>query len=105
MTLEQEWILHGLGAKEGVPKTWKAALRRSVSCATLESSYCQIHPFLLVVTISEGSTLVTHAYNPSYSGGVDQEDLGSKPTWASSIPDPILKIPYTKTGLVEWLKW
>jgi hypothetical protein len=24
---------------------------------------------------------VTHAYNPSYTGGKDQGDLGSKPAW------------------------
>jgi hypothetical protein len=28
--------------------------------------------------------LVAHAYNPSYSGGRDQEDHGSKPAWANS---------------------
>jgi hypothetical protein len=33
---------------------------------------------------------VVHACNPSYSGGRDQEDPSSK--------------PYTKIGLVEWLK-
>jgi hypothetical protein len=40
--------------------------------------------------------LVTHAYNPSYSGGQDQEDCGSKPAWANSLRDPILKIPNAK---------
>jgi hypothetical protein len=37
--------------------------------------------------------LVAHAYNPSYSGGRDQEDCGSKPSQASSLQDPILKKP------------
>jgi hypothetical protein len=27
---------------------------------------------------------VAHPCNPSYSGGRDQEDSGSKPTWANS---------------------
>jgi hypothetical protein len=27
---------------------------------------------------------VAHAYNPSYSGGRDQEDHSSKPAWANS---------------------
>jgi hypothetical protein len=27
--------------------------------------------------------LVTHTCNPSYSGDIDQEDRGSKPTWAN----------------------
>jgi hypothetical protein len=35
--------------------------------------------------------LVAHAYNPSYSGGRDQEDHGLKPAWANSSQDPILK--------------
>jgi hypothetical protein len=39
---------------------------------------------------------VAHAYNPSYSGGRDQEDHGSKPAQASSSQDPISKIPITK---------
>jgi hypothetical protein len=39
---------------------------------------------------------VTHACNPSYSAGRDQEDSGSKPTWANSSRDPILKKPSQK---------
>jgi hypothetical protein len=45
--------------------------------------------------------------NHSYSGGRDQEDVGSKPTWANSFEDPILKTLITQTqkkGLVEYLK-
>jgi hypothetical protein len=33
---------------------------------------------------------MVHTYNPSYSGGRDQ-DCGSKLAWANSLPDPILK--------------
>jgi hypothetical protein len=47
---------------------------------------------------------VAHAYYPSYSGGRDQEDNGSKPVWASSSMGPYLEKPFTKVGLVEWLK-
>jgi hypothetical protein len=32
---------------------------------------------------------VAHTCNPSYSGGRDQEDCGSKPAWANSLRDPI----------------
>jgi hypothetical protein len=39
---------------------------------------------------------VAHACNPSYSGGRDQEDSGSKPTQANSLQDPISKKPITK---------
>jgi hypothetical protein len=41
---------------------------------------------------------MVHACNPSYSGGRDQEDCGSKPDWANN-----LKKLFTKTGLVEWI--
>jgi hypothetical protein len=34
---------------------------------------------------------VTHACNPSYSGGRDQEDHGSKSAWAKSSRDPFSK--------------
>jgi hypothetical protein len=40
--------------------------------------------------------LVPHACNPSYSGGKDQEDCGSKPTQANSSGDPISKNPSQK---------
>jgi hypothetical protein len=36
---------------------------------------------------------VFHACNSSYSGGRDQEDLGSKTAWANSSRDSILKNP------------
>jgi hypothetical protein len=39
---------------------------------------------------------VTHTYNPSYSGGRDQEDHSSKPAWANSLRDPISKNPSQK---------
>jgi hypothetical protein len=48
---------------------------------------------------------VTHACNPSYSGGRDQEDHGLKPAWANSSRDSILKKQnITKKEKVEWLK-
>jgi hypothetical protein len=40
--------------------------------------------------------LVTHAYNPSYSKGRDQEDCSLKSAQGSSLQDPISKIPNTK---------
>jgi hypothetical protein len=47
---------------------------------------------------------VAHAYNPSYSAGRDQEDYGSKPAWANSSVRLYLEKPFTKIGLMEWLK-
>jgi hypothetical protein len=51
-----------------------------------------------------GQVLEAHACNPSYSGGRDQENCGSKPAWANSSMRTYLKKPFTKMGLVEWLK-
>jgi hypothetical protein len=34
----------------------------------------------------------------------DQEDCGSKPAGANSFVRPYLEKPFTKIGLVEWLK-
>jgi hypothetical protein len=48
--------------------------------------------------------LVAHAYNPSYSGGRDQEDCGLKPAQANSSTRPYLEKPFTKIRLLEWLK-
>jgi hypothetical protein len=42
--------------------------------------------------------LVAHTYNPSYSEGRDQEDLGLKPAQANSSQDPSLKTPIIKKG-------
>jgi hypothetical protein len=45
------------------------------------------------------------AYNPSYSGGRDQEDRSLKPAWANSSQNCIKKTLHKKKkGLVEWLK-
>jgi hypothetical protein len=49
--------------------------------------------------LTVNQALVVHAYNPSYSGGRDQEDHSSKPDWANSSQDPISKTPSTKKGL------
>jgi hypothetical protein len=41
---------------------------------------------------------VAYAYNPSYSGGRDQENHSSKPAWKNSLRDPILKNPPQKSA-------
>jgi hypothetical protein len=41
---------------------------------------------------------VAHAYNPSYSGGRDQEDHGSKPTIGKQLVKPYLKETHHKKG-------
>jgi hypothetical protein len=40
--------------------------------------------------------LLTHAYDPSYSGCRDQEDCGSKPTQANSSARPSVEKPFRK---------
>jgi hypothetical protein len=47
---------------------------------------------------------VSQAYNPSHSGGRDQEDHSSKPALANSSTRSYLEKLFTKIGLVEWLK-
>jgi hypothetical protein len=47
---------------------------------------------------NKSHVLVAHICNPSYSGGRDQEDLGSKLAQANSSQDPISIIPNTKKG-------
>jgi hypothetical protein len=51
--------------------------------------------------VFRSQVLVAHACNPSYSGGRDKEDHGSKPAQANSSRDPISKNPSQKIGLVE----
>jgi hypothetical protein len=46
---------------------------------------------------------VAHTYNPSYSEGRDQNS-GWKPTQANTVTRPYLEKPFTKIGVVEWLK-
>jgi hypothetical protein len=45
--------------------------------------------------------LVAHACNPSYSGGTDQEDHGSKPAQAK-IPETLSQKTHQKKEMVEW---
>jgi hypothetical protein len=47
---------------------------------------------------------MAHACNPTYSGGRDQEDRGSKPAWAKKFARPYLEKKYHIKGLVEWFK-
>jgi hypothetical protein len=50
-----------------------------------------------------GQEPVAHACNPSYSGGRDQEDRGSKPAGQIVFETLSQKSLHNK-GLVEWLK-
>jgi hypothetical protein len=47
---------------------------------------------------------MAHACSSSYSRGRDQEDPGLKPAQTNSSARPYLEKPFTKIGLVEWLK-
>jgi hypothetical protein len=51
-----------------------------------------------------GQAPVVQAYNPSYSGGRDQEDCGSKPTLDKQFARPYVRKTLHKKGLVEWRK-
>jgi hypothetical protein len=43
-----------------------------------------------------------HACNPSYSGGRDQEDHGSKPAGANRSRDPVSKKPFNTHKKKGW---
>jgi hypothetical protein len=47
---------------------------------------------------------VAHTYNPSSSGGRNQEDHGLKPAQANSSIRSYLEKKNYKKGLMEWLK-
>jgi hypothetical protein len=76
----------------------------------LESWHCTLtfsSPWLRASQLRRLNTsqvLVAHAYNSSYSGSRDQEDSGSKPDQANSSARAYLEKPFTKIGVVEWLK-
>jgi hypothetical protein len=55
-------------------------------------------------SVENSQAPVAHTCNPSCSGGRDQEDCASKPAGANSSIRPNLEKPFTKIGLVEWLK-
>jgi hypothetical protein len=52
-----------------------------------------------------GWVLVAHAYNPSYLGGRDQEDLGSNPAWANSSETLSQKNPSQKKDWWSGLRY
>jgi hypothetical protein len=60
--------------------------------------YFSLHPSKCYLSLVPG----THTCNPSYSGGKEQEDQGSKPAQANSSQDPIEDTQYKK-GLIERL--
>jgi hypothetical protein len=66
--------------------------------------FCNILPNCFQGALTT-QVLVAHVYNPSHSGGRDQEDHSSKPAWATSSWEPILKKTQHKKVLVECLKW
>jgi hypothetical protein len=61
-------------------------------------------PFSLLIKSWYCWVPVAHACNPSYIGSRDQEDHGSRPAWANSLGDSILKKTHHKKRPVEWLK-
>jgi hypothetical protein len=62
----------------------------------MRTTFVFIFSQILCLKVILNFELVAHTYNPSYSGGRDQEDLCSKAAWANSSQDPILKKPFTK---------
>jgi hypothetical protein len=77
------------------------------------SEDCRDVPLILEYVHSHGAdtfkmcilsrALVAHSCNPSYSGGRDQEDRGSKSAGENSARDSIKKTHHKK-GLLEWFR-
>jgi hypothetical protein len=95
-----------LGPKE---KRIKASLPSNTECSAKLSFKTRLRKrssnsgdlIKIIVKNEEG---LPGAYNPSYSGGRDQDNRGSEPAQGSTLQDPISKIHITKKRLVEWLK-
>jgi hypothetical protein len=63
------------------------------------------YAFIKVISKQRNSWVpMAHAYNPSYSGGRDQEDHGLKPARSNNSIRPYLEKTLCKKGLAEWLK-
>jgi hypothetical protein len=41
--------------------------------------------FTCLKNLEASQGIVVHTHNPNYSGGRDQEDLGSRPAWAKNF--------------------
>jgi hypothetical protein len=80
----RSWVTLGRWALKIGAQLGHLTTQTSLDCLLKLTNNCQV--------------LVAHACNPSYSGGRDQEDQGSKPAQANSLWDPILKKPITKKG-------
>jgi hypothetical protein len=75
--------------------------RKSQSYEEDKMHYCNRGLYVEVIANKEVSYCwvpVAHAYNPSNSGGRDQEDHCSNPAQVNSSGDPISKKPITKKG-------
>jgi hypothetical protein len=60
-------------------------LVRSISKTNQKTKRKTIRTKILKIKLKKSQMLVAHAYNPSYSGGRDQEDHDSKPALANSL--------------------
>jgi hypothetical protein len=85
------------------PKFWQILLfAKKKKKKKKNHSYSTIHLMITIIKILNTSqALVVHACNPSYSGGRNQEDGGSKPVRANSLRAPILEKTHHKKGLME----
>jgi hypothetical protein len=74
-------------------------LNRILQNSFLHDDFISIH-FTLCLKLAASQALVAHSYNPRYSGGRDQEDLGSK----QIVKRTYLEKTLHKRGLAEWFK-
>jgi hypothetical protein len=96
----RETLSNGLGCKGPQEPFW-GVLQRVLKTISPPMEAYSLTP--LLACLCQKTKLcwppVAHACNPSYSGGRDQEDHGSKSAQANSSWDSISKIPITKMGI------
>jgi hypothetical protein len=80
---------HRLGIKPSIHRSFKIQTRK---VTTLAGSFMKGFPKEVIPCQAP----LAHAYNPSYSGGRDQEDHSLKPAWGNSSQDPVSKNPSQK---------
>jgi hypothetical protein len=79
------------------PELWNAPKSETLSAGRMLSDHfrfgifglemlnlCKFRLFIILIKTLNSWTPVIHAYSPSYLGGRDQEDHGSRPSWANS---------------------
>jgi hypothetical protein len=80
--------------------TW-ATLLAQARAVLINNNNNELSILIFILQIKKhwlAGSWLAHAWNPSYSGGRDQEDCRSRPVLVNSWQDSISKLPNTKKG-------